>query len=267
MLNEINSPHDLFVEVEGDKWAVAHREVSELGEMVVWSGEGGDLLDMLKEYCKEAAVNVYGPESLASLGNEPNISFEGAGWKWHACKSAAAAALKEADVKPLLKVTVYVDGSFSIRKKTGGWAWVASDGRTGSGAGKCKSAAEAEMRAALLALKSFKNAEVETLRCDSAQVVGALNEGSGLGGNPTLQNLADEAKSTAAWKRGARAAWTAGHAGDPLNEAAHRLAVAARRWYEAPEVSKEVKKQVLLSIMEETQEATSQGRLVTASRM
>lgn len=145
-------------------------------------------------------------------------------------------------------VDIFSDASKG-RGNTAGVGWVVAAGeggsfRTGTGTSACSNILHAELKAMrkgirlALSLHPVLRRGIGTLRIfsDSRDGLALLRRGlAGDGARGTLAVIQGEVLRTCALLAGASAelCWVKGHAGDPLNELADRLAVSARRSHEA----------------------------------
>lgn len=122
---------------------------------------------------------------------------------------------------------VYTDGSCLVNPGgAGGWAYVTNDRRAGSSGAKESTNNRAEVMAAILALESLPETEL-TIVSDSQYLVNTMTRGWKRSKNVDLWERLDQAieGKVVRWK------WVKGHAGNPLNEQADKLAGQAARLY------------------------------------
>ena len=158
----------------------------------------------------------YGPDVLFGVQNVANVR-------------------DTADMKPLLIAT---DGSRS--KSSSAWAWVTSSGRFGSGAGPTQNPLCAEILAISEALKASPRFQPVVLVSDSQW---AVSHARNVQQDPECSALLECHGLSAAVlcatqvlirkRMNVTYQWVQEHAGNPLNEAADRLAVHTRRCHEA----------------------------------
>ena len=139
-----------------------------------------------------------------------------------------------------MRTIVYADGGCSPNPGPGGWGVViaAPEGpRDFCGGEPDTTNNRMELTAAIRALEHFPEGAQIEMRCDSEYVVNAASKwmagwkargwrtSKGDVKNPDLMKRLDELVS----RRDVRWTWVRGHAGDPLNERADRLAAQGRR--------------------------------------
>jgi len=138
-------------------------------------------------------------------------------------------------------LTVYVDGACSNNQapggQPGGWAAVFSDGRAFSGGDPATTNQRMELQAAIEALRRVPPGASVTVCSDSAYVVNAFRDNWFAGweargwrnakGQPVENQDLWHALLALASARNVTWTKVKGHAGDPLNDEADRLAVAA----------------------------------------
>lgn len=152
-----------------------------------------------------------------------------------------AAALAQQDATPR---HVGADGSRRAGRNTSTWAWIDHRGRYAAGCIETRCIHVAELTAVLQAVRSAPESAPLRVRSDSRHAVGAVAQlrrgdfsltwwlGRAGASQGRLSRLCQWA-ATELPLRDVEVTWVRGHAGDPLNEAAHRLAVASRRALEA----------------------------------
>ena len=131
---------------------------------------------------------------------------------------------------PLPELVVATDASKCSRRRGVGVACVRPDGvRRQKVVADADSVLVGELLAIDLAVSSFRNHPLHVLT-DSRAALACL-----AAGQPNRGQVAKTVNHIHSLSRGRRVrfSWVRGHAGHPLNEAAHRLAVAARRGHEA----------------------------------
>lgn len=145
----------------------------------------------------------------------------------HVADLAAAAA---ATAGPLPELVVATDASKCSRRRGVGVACVRADGiHRQKMIPDVQSVLAGELLAIKLALGSFRGHPLHVLT-DSRAALACLDAG-----HPNSGLVAKTVDTINYLSRGRRVrfSWVRGHSGHPLNEAAHRLAVAARRGHEA----------------------------------
>ncbi|HEX6515602.1 MAG TPA: ribonuclease H [Nocardioidaceae bacterium] len=133
-------------------------------------------------------------------------------------------------------IEVYTDGACAGNPGPGGWAWAVADGRHASGGDSPTTNQRMEITAALEAVRALDGPLVVV--SDSTYVVNCFRDGWWRGWH--TRGWLNSAKKPVAnrdlWEplvdlvaeRGdVTFRWVKGHAGDPMNELADRLAVAA----------------------------------------
>lgn len=138
-------------------------------------------------------------------------------------------------------ISVYTDGACAGNPGPGGWGWVlAPDAtRTGSGAERHTTNQRMELMAALDALRTFASpTRPLEIVSDSKYLVDCFDKRWYVGWRRRDWTTAagDPVKNQDLWRpiidlalaNPVEFRWVRGHAGDPLNEAADRVAVAAR---------------------------------------
>ncbi|WP_344808169.1 ribonuclease HI [Microlunatus ginsengisoli] len=157
----------------------------------------------------------------------------------------------------LPRLLVGTDGSCDMRAHwpIGGWGWVDGEGRFGAGTGRVKGggagANVAEVRALLSAIKSHHCSRRLLVRSDSVVAVRlaqAIRSGRGDTFGVPLDVVARLRQ--AVFGRDVDFEWVPGHSGEPMNECADRLAVAARRGAQLG-VDPAVRDRVLARIVDE----------------
>jgi ribonuclease HI len=121
------------------------------------------------------------------------------------------------------RILVYADGSCEGNPGPGGWGVVIVGPREPmefSGSDPQTTNNRMEITAAIEALRHLKPGAHVTLRSDSQYLVNTMNLGWRRGKNQDLWKQLDAEVA----KRDVRFEWVQGHAGDPLNETADRLA-------------------------------------------
>lgn len=159
------------------------------------------------------------------------------------------------DEAVMATLMIATDGSHS--KSSSAWAWVTSSGRHGSGAGPARNPLCAEILALGEALRAAPRLRPAVLISDSKWAVSharsvrqdpgcsALMECQGLPAAVLGATQVLIRKRTNVTYR-----WVRGHAGNPLNEAADRLAVHTRRCHEAGlPVTGEVVTQIIADLL------------------
>ena len=136
-------------------------------------------------------------------------------------------------------VEVHTDGACSGNPGPGGWGWVASDGRRASGGEAQSTNQRMELKAVLEALRAIEGTVV--VFSDSTYVVkcfndrwyeGWLTRGWKTSANKPVANrdLWEPLIDLYLRRRNeVRFVWVKGHSGDPMNEIADQLAVAAAK--------------------------------------
>lgn len=133
-------------------------------------------------------------------------------------------------------IEVYTDGACSGNPGPGGWAWAVADGRQGSGGEAPSTNQRMEIRAALEAVRSLS--EPLLLVSDSTYVVRCFhdewwrrwlkNDWVNSAKKPVANRDLWEPLVALVAERGDVAfQWVKGHSGDPMNDLADQLAVAA----------------------------------------
>jgi ribonuclease HI len=121
------------------------------------------------------------------------------------------------------RILVYADGSCEGNPGPGGWGVViigAREPREFSGSDPQTTNNRMELTAAIEGLRRLKPGAQVTLRSDSQYLVNTMNRGWRRGKNHDLWKALDAEVA----RRTVRFEWVQGHAGDPLNETADRLA-------------------------------------------
>ena len=137
---------------------------------------------------------------------------------------------------PAGALEVYTDGACSGNPGPGGWAWVVSDGRQGSGAEDPSTNQRMEIRAALEAVRSLSGPLLVV--SDSTYVVTCFRDGwwrrwrendwVSTAKKPVAnRDLWEPLIDLVAAREDVAFRWVKGHSGDPMNDLADRLAVAA----------------------------------------
>lgn len=124
---------------------------------------------------------------------------------------------------PGTRILVYADGSCEGNPGPGGWGVViigAGEPREFSGSDPQTTNNRMELTAAIEGLRQLKPGAHVTLRSDSQYLVNTMNLGWRRGKNHDLWKALDAEVA----KRDVRFEWVRGHANDPLNETADRLA-------------------------------------------
>lgn len=135
----------------------------------------------------------------------------------------------------LPELVVATDASKSFRRKGVGVACVSSEGRHQQKVHpRTGSVLAGELLAIALAIKTFRHRKLHILT-DSKHAIACLKASHAElvtnGGGEVLTNVDDIHRLLHG--RDVRISWVRGHAGHPLNEIADRLAVSARRTFEA----------------------------------
>ncbi len=121
------------------------------------------------------------------------------------------------------RILVYADGSCEGNPGPGGWGVVIVDPhepKEFSGSDPQTTNNRMEIMAAIEALRRLKSGAHVTLRSDSQYLVNTMNLGWRRNKNHDLWKALDAEVA----RRDVRFEWVQGHAGDPLNETADRLA-------------------------------------------
>ena len=176
-------------------------------------------------YCADEQLGA----AMRSLGSWPSIEvMDHKLIRSHGSERDVKALLVETS-KELETITVACDGSHSWSQNTGGWGFVSEEGQYGQGSGKSTSSAYAELKAVELALKSLDGNGREFLfRVDSKEAISLLQLGPKETTPVQIRRLVAKISIMPNFHR-TQFEWVRGHGGDPLNEAANRLAIAARR--------------------------------------
>lgn len=150
----------------------------------------------------------------------------------------AHAGCKTGTPTPDGPLAVYTDGACSGNPGPGGWAWVVADGRQASGAERVTTNQRMEIRAVLEAVQALPGAL--TVVSDSTYVVKCFRDGwwrrwrtrnwMTTANKPVANRDLWEPLVDLVEERGdVTFQWVKGHSGDPLNDLADKLAVAALR--------------------------------------
>jgi ribonuclease HI len=129
---------------------------------------------------------------------------------------------------PAARILVYADGSCEGNPGPGGWGVVIigqQEPQEFSGSDPQTTNNRMELTAAIEGLRRLEPGSNVTLRSDSQYLVNTMNLGWRRGKNNDLWKALDAEVA----KRDVRFEWVRGHANDPLNEAADRLAREATR--------------------------------------
>lgn len=151
-------------------------------------------------------------------------------------KQARARKAKPAPRVPSDVVLAYTDGACTGNPGPGGWAWVVADGRQGSGSEADTTNQRMEISAALGAVRALPGPLL--IVSDSKYVVDCFrdewwrrwrNNGWVTTGKKPVKNrdLWEPLVELVASRGDVQFDWVKGHSGDPLNELADQLAVAA----------------------------------------
>lgn len=197
------------------------------GDHIATASGGGWVHEACRPDAEAAATALVEPPTTAS-GKSPGAS------RTAAKKSRARTPL--AMPAPPGAIEVYTDGACSGNPGPGGWAWAVADGRQGSGGEAPSTNQRMEIRAALEAVRALASPLVVV--SDSTYVVKCFHDGWWRGWHKN--NWVNSAKKPVAnrdlWEplidlvaeRGDVVfRWVKGHSGDPMNDLADRLAVAA----------------------------------------
>ena len=197
-------------------------------------------------YCSDEKLG----EAMRSLGTWKNIEVMDAKLlRYHGSERDLNELFTRSDDK-LERVVVACDGSHSASQKTGGWGFVSELGQYGQGSGKSLNSTYAELKAIELALKSVPGHGRELVfTVDSKEAIALLENGVKDSTPVRIRRLVARITLSPNFHR-AKFQWVRGHSGDPLNEAANRLAIAARRNSDSG-TSGEVARNVAQSILSE----------------
>lgn len=213
----------------------------------VWVGAVGEtqqvVVDQVIELIRAAQtlpepLVLVGPHQvmlrLQQLGfNDPHVQLDARGRKylsevldladaWCEQQTQAAAA---ADV-PVGMLVVATDASVGLGRKSAGLGCVDEHGRQVTGRLRSRNVLYCELRAIQLALEHFRGPL--RILSDSLDAVRRINEPYPNPRPGRVTTLADTIRAVLQ-QRGSSVEWVRGHNGHPLNEAADRLAMAARR--------------------------------------
>jgi len=161
------------------------------------------------------------------------------GWDrhgWRHCRallSAAPGAPAPAAAAEHNIVEAATDGSVGWgHGKGASWAWARSDGRYGYGTTHTTDILVAELRGIQHLLQASEPGEHLIIRTDSRSALYSLTRDIGTDRtrhSNAVENVVRTIKQDAARMGSVQYAWVKGHAGDPLNDAADRLARLARQ--------------------------------------
>jgi ribonuclease HI len=145
------------------------------------------------------------------------------------------------------EVSIYTDGACSGNPGKGGWGAILLYGdkrKEISGGYLLTTNNRMELRAVIFALKALKEECKVTLFTDSQYIVNAVTKGWAIRWqkNNWMRNKSDAAENPDLWKEllallqhhQVEFRWVRGHAGNPLNERADALAVAASQMPSLP---------------------------------
>lgn len=160
-------------------------------------------------------------------------------------------------------IVIACDGSHSASQNTGGWAWVNSEGEFSRGAGYSSSSVHSELEAVDLALRMHSPVANQQLRIlvDSKDAIALIERGPRDTTSTRIRKTLIKIRARASFAS-ASFEWVHAHNGDPLNEAANRLAIAARRDADA-HTPDDTSHEVASSIVSEHLDAFRRGQLVT----
>lgn len=161
------------------------------------------------------------------------------GWDrhgWRHCRALLSAipghpSTLEPEQRPLIEAGT--DGSIGWgRGKGASWAWARDDGRYGYGTLRTTDILVAELRAIHQLLLTAEPGERLRIRSDSRSALNSLTKAVGTERtrhSNAVENLVRSIKQAAARMQSVEFVWVKGHDGDPLNDAADRLARLARQ--------------------------------------
>lgn len=277
----ISPPVDCVVLVRGDRtrgfaFAAATGEPGSSPRFATaWARSRGEAIFAAVEHLidLDRAVNLFTDceelhnavaESRTGLFShvEPHERGFGAhGWK-HDVLGAAIAALPDAET-----LTLATDGSFSRHDRVGGWAAVCANGRYMFGSARLSGSLAAELHAihGAATLLGAVPAHVPILvLSDSLGAIRAATEESPVPpGVPAA--LVDQIRSGKLGRPQVSFQWVPAHSGHALNEAADRIAVAARRNRQA-RVARKVTDAIAARVAAEYVPVFTRGDTVSPSR-
>ncbi|WIE81185.1 RNase H family protein [Curtobacterium sp. MCSS17_016] len=161
------------------------------------------------------------------------------GWDrhgWRHCRALLSAlpghpSTLEPEERPLVEAGT--DGSVGWgRGKGASWAWARNDGRYGYGTLRTTDVLVAELRAILQLLLGAEAGERLRIRTDSRGALTCLTRDVGTERSRhsnAVEHLVRSIKQAADHMQSVEFVWVKGHDGDPLNDAADRLARLARQ--------------------------------------
>jgi ribonuclease HI len=161
------------------------------------------------------------------------------GWDrhgWRHCRALLSAlpghpSTLEPEQRPVIEAGT--DGSIGWgRGKGASWAWARNDGRYGYGTLRTTDILVAELRAIHQLLLSAEAGERLRIRTDSTSALTSLTKDIGTERSRhsnAVENLVRNIKQAASRMQSVEFVWVKGHGGDPLNDAADRLARLARQ--------------------------------------
>ena len=160
------------------------------------------------------------------------------GWDrhgWRHCRALLSAIPGHPSAEPEHQevIDAATDGSIGWgRGKGASWAWARSDGRFGYGSLRTTDILVAELRGIHQLLLAAESGERLIVRTDSRSALHSLTREPGVGRSRhsnTAENLVRSIKQSVARMGSVEFVWVKGHDGDPLNDAADRLARLARQ--------------------------------------